>query len=93
MGELAHRPGLAGPFLKLAGRPLPISTFADPTCTGGTCKQEGYVLVTPYWSATAIKVCAFDAQALATAFHDQGSTLARATPRRGRSGAWRRAGA
>jgi hypothetical protein len=48
------------------GRPLPISTFADTTCTGGTCRQEGYVMVTPYWSTTALKVCAFDAQALAT---------------------------
>ena len=48
-----------------AGRPVPISTFADPTCTGGTCRQEGYVMVTPYWSPTPIKVCAYDAQALA----------------------------
>lgn len=49
-----------------AGRPLPISTFPDATCTGGACKQEGYVMVTPYWSPTPIKVCAFDAQALPT---------------------------
>ena len=46
------------------GRPVPISTFADTTCSGGTCRQEGYVMVTPYWSTTAIKVCAYDAQAL-----------------------------
>ncbi len=49
-----------------AGHPLPISTFADATCAGGTCKQEGYEMVTPYWSATPIKVCAYDAQAVAT---------------------------
>ena len=49
-----------------AGRPVPISTFADATCTGGTCRQEGYVMVTPYWATAPIKVCAFDAQALAT---------------------------
>ncbi|MEZ4403296.1 MAG: hypothetical protein R3B06_24940 [Kofleriaceae bacterium] len=49
------------------GRPVPISTFVDPTCSGAThtCKQEGYVMVTPYWSATPLKVCAYDAQALA----------------------------
>lgn len=49
-----------------AGRPLPISTFADATCAGGTCRQEGYVMVTPYWATAPVKVCAFDAQALAT---------------------------
>lgn len=48
------------------GRPVPISTFTDTSCAGGTCRQEGYVMVTPYWSPTAIKVCAYDAQALAT---------------------------
>jgi hypothetical protein len=50
-----------------AGRPLPITTFADPTCRNGTCVQEGYVIVRPYWDPNVdYKVCAFDAQALAT---------------------------
>ncbi len=50
-----------------AGRPLPIQTYADPVCTGGTCRREGYVMVTPYWApSTQIKVCAYDAQEAAT---------------------------
>ncbi len=55
-----------------AGRPVPISTFVDPTCVGAlpgfpaqTCVQEGYVVVRPYWDPTVdYKVCAFDAQSL-----------------------------
>ncbi|MCA9708116.1 MAG: hypothetical protein KDK70_19850, partial [Myxococcales bacterium] len=44
-------------------RPIPIQTYDDPVCTGGTCQQEGYVMVAPYWDpANPIKVCAFDAQ-------------------------------
>ncbi|MCA9708119.1 MAG: hypothetical protein KDK70_19865, partial [Myxococcales bacterium] len=50
------------------GRPLPISTYEDPACTGGTCQREGYVWVTPYWDPQAqVKVCAFDAQQAAAA--------------------------
>lgn len=50
-----------------AGRPLPMTTFADPTCQGGSCVQEGYVVVRPYWDlGVDYKVCAFDAQALTT---------------------------
>jgi hypothetical protein len=45
------------------GRPLPIQTYADPACNGGTCRREGYVMVSPYWAPdTEIKVCAYDAQ-------------------------------
>ena len=48
-----------------AGRPVPITTFADATCRGGTCVQEGYVLVRPFWDPNVdYKVCAYDAQAL-----------------------------
>ncbi len=46
-----------------AGRPVPIETYANPVCTGGTCRREGYVMVEPYWApGTEIKVCAYDAQ-------------------------------
>lgn len=48
------------------GRPVPISTYDDPVCTGGTCEREGFVWVSPYWAPqTEVKVCAFDAQAVA----------------------------
>lgn len=47
------------------GRPVPISTFNDPECTNGTCQQEGWVWVAPYWDPeNEIRVCAYDAQAL-----------------------------
>lgn len=47
------------------GRPVPIQTYAGAECAGGTCQQEGWVLVAPYWDpSTEIQVCAFDAQAL-----------------------------
>lgn len=50
-----------------AGRPLPMTTIVDPSCAGGTCVQEGYVVVRPYWDPNVdYKVCAFDAQALTT---------------------------
>jgi hypothetical protein len=50
-----------------AGRPVPINTITDATCVGGTCVQEGYVMVRPYWDPNVqYKVCAFDAQALPT---------------------------
>lgn len=46
-----------------AGRPIPIQTYGGATCTGGTCKREGWVMVEPYWApGTEIKVCAYDAQ-------------------------------
>ena len=45
------------------GRPIPIETYDDPVCTGGTCQREGFVMVEPYWApGTEVKVCAFDAQ-------------------------------
>ncbi len=49
------------------GRPVVMNTYPDANCTGagaaGTCSQEGYVLVEPYWApGTEVKVCAFDAQ-------------------------------
>lgn len=48
------------------GRPVPITTYDDPLCTGGTCQQEGFVWVNPYWAPeTEVKVCAFDAQQVA----------------------------
>lgn len=52
------------------GRPVPISTYADPNCDGpgadGICSQEGYVWVEPFWApGTEIKVCAYDAQTFA----------------------------
>lgn len=48
-----------------AGRPVPINTISDPTCRNGTCVQEGYVVVRPYWDPNVdYKVCAYDAQAL-----------------------------
>ncbi|MEM9190940.1 MAG: hypothetical protein AAGF12_17275 [Myxococcota bacterium] len=55
-----------------AGRPVPIATFSDPACSNvgagpGTCVQEGYELVRPYWNPTIeIKVCAFDAMDVQT---------------------------
>ncbi|HJK92816.1 MAG TPA: hypothetical protein RMH85_05545 [Polyangiaceae bacterium LLY-WYZ-15_(1-7)] len=46
------------------GVPVPIRTFAGMNCRGGSCRQEGYVMVAPYWAPdTRIKVCAYDAQA------------------------------
>jgi|JI10StandDraft_1071094.scaffolds.fasta_scaffold05240_12 hypothetical protein len=48
-----------------AGHPVPISSFAAANCRAGTCVQEGYVMVRPYWDpGVDYKVCAFDAQAL-----------------------------
>lgn len=45
------------------GRPVPIQTYASATCSGGTCRREGWVMVEPYWApGTEIKVCAYDAQ-------------------------------
>ncbi|MCH9680293.1 MAG: hypothetical protein K0V04_02575 [Deltaproteobacteria bacterium] len=45
------------------GRPVPISVYQDPACDDGTCQQEGYVMVAPYWDPdNPIQVCAFDAQ-------------------------------
>lgn len=45
------------------GRPLPLETYSSPTCTGGTCRREGFVMVEPYWApGTEVKVCAYDAQ-------------------------------
>ncbi len=55
-----------------SGRPVPIETFSEPACRDvglgdGVCKREGYVLVRPFWDpSTEIKVCAYDAQAMAT---------------------------
>ena len=50
-----------------AGRPVPINTITDATCRNGTCVQEGYVIVRPYWDPNVdYKVCAYDAQALTT---------------------------
>lgn len=54
------------------GRPVPIQTVADGDCRDvgygeGTCVQEGYEMVTPFWDPSVqIKVCAFDAQAFTT---------------------------
>ena len=54
------------------GHPVPIQTVADADCRDvgfgeGTCVQEGYELVTPFWDPTIqVKVCAFDAQAMTT---------------------------
>ena len=51
-----------------AGHPIPIQTISDVDCRdvgqgAGTCVQEGYVLVRPFWDPSIeIKVCAFDAQ-------------------------------
>lgn len=46
------------------GYPNPMRSFEDPSCDGGTCFVDGYVMVSPYWDpSTEIKVCAFDAQA------------------------------
>ena len=46
------------------GRPIPIRTFSNNGCRNNTCRQEGYVLVEPYWApGTEVKVCAYDAQA------------------------------
>ena len=48
------------------GRPIPIQTYADASCAGGECRREGFVWVHPYWDLDSeIKVCAYDAQALA----------------------------
>lgn len=41
----------------------PDPAFIRTTVVNGvTVRQEGWRLVTPYWSATPIKVCAYDAQ-------------------------------
>ena len=46
-----------------SGRPLALSSYADPACRGGTCEQEGWVWVEPYWApGTEVRVCAWDAQ-------------------------------
>ncbi len=56
------------------GHPIPIQQVADPDCRDvgfgrGTCVQEGYVMVRPFWDpSTEIKVCAFDAQDMAMGF-------------------------
>ncbi len=45
------------------GRPIPISTFP---CMLGTCQQDGWVMVEPYWApGVPTKVCAFEAQTTA----------------------------
>lgn len=45
------------------GRPLHLEEYSDPTCSGGLCRQEGWVWVTPYWDPESqVRVCAFDAQ-------------------------------
>ena len=49
------------------GRPTPLTVFADASCSDGECRQEGYVMVAPFWDpATPVKVCAYDAMAVAT---------------------------
>jgi len=49
------------------GRPIPIQTYASPSCVGGTCRREGWVMVEPYWApGTEVKVCAYDAQEAVT---------------------------
>lgn len=56
------------------GHPIPIQQVSDPDCRDvghgvGTCVQEGYVLVRPFWDPSIeIKVCAFDAQDVAMGF-------------------------
>lgn len=56
------------------GRPVPIETFAAPSCADPDgagprereCRREGYVMVDPWWDlGNPVKVCAYDAQALA----------------------------
>ncbi len=49
------------------GRPVPLRTPAMANCRfDGSCRIEGYVWVNPYWDpSTRIKVCAYDAQAVA----------------------------
>ena len=50
-----------------SGRPTPIRTFADASCDGGACQQEGYVMVAPYWDPeNPVKVCAWDAMRVST---------------------------
>lgn len=47
------------------GAPAPRS--ADRCAVGSGCRIDGWVMVRPYWAPeTQIRVCAFDAQALAT---------------------------
>jgi len=54
------------------GYPIPINTFSDPTCDNDTCIQEGFVMVDPFWDpGNPVKVCAFDAQALAVGQNGQ----------------------
>lgn len=49
------------------GRPVPIETFEAANCRDGVCQQEGWVWVSPFWAPDErIRVCAFDAQDLAT---------------------------
>lgn len=55
-----------------SGHPVPIETITEADCRDvglgeGVCKREGYVMVRPFWDpSTEIKVCAYDAQAMAT---------------------------
>lgn len=56
------------------GVPIPITTFTDPECSGpqSLCRQEGYVMVEPYWApGTEVAVCAYDAQVALTAPNGQ----------------------
>lgn len=57
------------------GRPVPIQVSHESFCDdpdgagplGRECRREGYVMVDPWWDrGNPIKVCAYDAQALAT---------------------------
>jgi hypothetical protein len=71
-----------------AGRPEPIERITDAACRGGfggdgTCVREGYVMVRPYWSDTQVKVCAFDAQSLATGIGTPAPTCDAFTSNRG----------
>lgn len=56
------------------GHPVPIQQVTDSDCIdvgfgAGTCVQEGYEMVRPFWDPSIeIKVCAFDAQDVATGF-------------------------
>ncbi len=70
------------------GRPVPIERITDAACRGGfggdgTCVREGYVMVRPYWSDVDVKVCAFDAQSLATGIGSPAPACGVATLNRG----------
>jgi hypothetical protein len=53
-------------------RPDPTS-IRTSVVNGVTVRQEGWRLVTPYWSATPLKVCAYDAQETETVTIGTGS--------------------